>query len=140
MIGVSGTLYSFSSIYAQFQMVCSVDITSGSYLYIDLPVEFNNLNNVPINAILIFGSSTISSNTIVTNRKIQITITSTISANTVFQVQFPNLPTPLSPCTTEMSKMVVTVTPSNKLSITAASSVQGNSAPKLTFISNNLYI
>lgn len=36
--------------------------------------------------------------------------------------------------------MIVTVTPANKLSITAASSVQGNSAPKLTFVPNNLYI
>ncbi len=39
MIGVSaGSLYSFSSIYAQFQMVCNVDISSGSYLFIDLPL------------------------------------------------------------------------------------------------------
>lgn len=141
MIGVSsGTLFSFSSIYAQFQMICNVAINSGSYLFIDLPIEFDNLNNVPINTILIFGANTISSNTVVTNRKIQITMTSTIPANTVFQVQFPNLPTPLSPCTTEMSRMIVTVTPASKLSLTAASSVQGNSAPKLTFVSNNLYI
>ena len=71
MIGVSaGNLYSFSSIYAQFQMICSVNITSGSYLYIDLPLEFDNLNNVPLNVILIFGTNTISSNTVVTNRKI----------------------------------------------------------------------
>jgi len=51
-------------------MVSNVDINSGSYLFIDLPLEFNNLNNVPINAIIIFGSNTISSNTVVTNRKI----------------------------------------------------------------------
>lgn len=101
MIGVSaGSLYSFSSIYAQFQLVCNADINSGSYLFLDLPIEFNNLNNLPINAILIFGSTTISSNTLVTNRKIQISVTTTIPANTAFQVQFPNLPTPLSPCTT----------------------------------------
>ena len=141
MIGVSSSsLFSFSSIYAQFQMVCNVAITSGSYLFIDLPLQFNNLNNVPLNAILIFGANTISTNAAVINRKIQINITTTISANTVFQVQFPNLPTPLSPCTTEMSTMIVTVTPSSKLSITAASSLQGNSAPKLTFVANNLYI
>ena len=141
MIGVSSSnLFSFSSIYAQFQMVCNVAITSGSYLFIDLPIQFNNLNNVPLNAILIFGANTISTNAAVTNRKIQINITTTISANTVFQVQLPNLPTPLTPCTTEMSTMIVTVTPSSKLSITAASSLQGNSAPKLTFVANNLYI
>ena len=39
-----------------------------------------------------------------------------------------------------MSRMIVTVTPANKLSLTAASSLQGNSAPKLTFVANNLYI
>lgn len=115
-------------------------ITTGSLLFIDLPLEFNNLNNMPLNAILIFGANIISSNAAVTNRKIEITITSTIAANTVFQVHFPNLPTPLTPCTTEMSTMIVTVTPASKLSITAASSLQGNSAPKLTFIANNLYI
>ena len=141
MVGVSvGSLFSFSSIYAQFQMVCNVDISSGSYLFLDLPIQFDNLNNVPINAILIFGASTTSSNTVVTNRKIQVAITTTITANTVFQLQFPNLPTPLNPCTAEMSAMIVTVTPANKLTLTAASSVQGNSAPKLTFVANNLYI
>jgi hypothetical protein len=141
MIGVStGALFSFSSIYAQFQMVCNVAIPSNSFLFIDLPIEFDNLNNVPINAILIFGSTTLSSNTEVTNRKIQIPVTSNIPASTVFQVHFPNLPTPLSPCTTEMSRMIVTVTPANRLSLIAASSLQGNSAPKLTFVANNLYI
>lgn len=39
-----------------------------------------------------------------------------------------------------MSEMVVTVTPSTKLSISAASSVQGNSAPLLTFVRNSRYI
>lgn len=36
--------------------------------------------------------------------------------------------------------MIVTVTPSNKLSIYSASTSQGNSAPVLTFTQNNLYI
>jgi len=36
--------------------------------------------------------------------------------------------------------MIVTVTPSDKFSLTAASFVQGNSAPKLTFVATNLYI
>ena len=39
-----------------------------------------------------------------------------------------------------MSTMIVTVSPSDQLSLTAASAVQGNSAPKLTFIANSLYI
>jgi len=39
MLGVSTSgLYSFSSIYAQFQLICNVDITSGSHLFMDLPV------------------------------------------------------------------------------------------------------
>ena len=36
--------------------------------------------------------------------------------------------------------MIVTVTPADKLTMTAASVPQGNSAPKLTFVANNLYI
>jgi hypothetical protein len=39
-----------------------------------------------------------------------------------------------------MSDIIVTVTPSNKKSIYSASSVQGNSAPVLTFVPNNRYI
>jgi hypothetical protein len=39
-----------------------------------------------------------------------------------------------------MSEMIVTVTPSSKLSISSASSVQGNSAPRLTFVQNSRYI
>lgn len=39
-----------------------------------------------------------------------------------------------------MSTMIVTVTPSNKLTLTAASQIQGNSAPRLTFQLNSLYI
>ena len=141
MIGVSaGSLYSFSSLYAQFKMICNVEIPTNSHLFIDLPLEFDNLNNIGFNAIIIFGSTTISTNTVVLNRKVQITLSTTIAANTVFQVQFPNLPTPMQPCSTEMSSMIVTVTPANKLTLTAASAVQGNSAPRLTFVTNNLYI
>ena len=36
--------------------------------------------------------------------------------------------------------MIVTATPADKLTITAASGIQGNSAPRLTFVANNLYI
>lgn len=39
-----------------------------------------------------------------------------------------------------MSEMIVTVTSSTKLSIYAASSVQGNSAPRLAFVQNSKYI
>ena len=39
-----------------------------------------------------------------------------------------------------MSTMIVTVTPANKLTLTAASAVQGNSAPRLTFVANSQYI
>jgi hypothetical protein len=71
MIGVSSTnLYSFSSIYAQFQLLSNVVITSGSYLYLDLPIQFNNLNNVALNAILVYGSNIISSAAVVKNRRI----------------------------------------------------------------------
>ena len=87
-----------------------------------------------------FGSTTLSTNTVVLNRKIQVTLTALISANTVFQIQFPNLPTPMQPCTTEMSTMIVTVTPADRLTVLAASAVQGNSAPRLTFVANSNYI
>ena len=141
MVGISvSSLFAFSSLYAQFQLICNVDIPSGSYLYLDLPLEFNNLNNIAINSIIIFGSNTISKDAPVSNRKIEIEINTTIPADNSFTVQFPNLPTPLSPCSTEMSTMIVTVTPSDKLSLTAASAVQGNSAPRLTFLSNSLYV
>ena len=141
MIGVSAaSLYSFSSIYAQFQLTCSVDITAGSHIFMDLPLEFDNLNNIGFNAIIIFGATTISTNTIVLNRKVQIGVNTTIPADTLFQIQFPNLPTPMLPCSTEMSTMIVTVTPADKLTLTAASAVQGNSAPRLTFVANSLYV
>jgi len=39
-----------------------------------------------------------------------------------------------------MSDIIVTVTLSNKLSIYAASTVQGNSAPTLTYVKNNRYV
>jgi hypothetical protein len=39
-----------------------------------------------------------------------------------------------------MSQTIITVCSSTKLSIYAASEVEGNSAPKLTFISNSRYI
>jgi hypothetical protein len=71
MIGVSvSSLFSFSSIYAQFQLSCNQPITSGSYLYIDLPLEYDNLNNIGINAILIYGAAVNSSSTVVKNRRI----------------------------------------------------------------------
>lgn len=63
-----------------------------------------------------------------------------ITLKTSFTIQFPNLPTPKEPCVALMSEIIVMVTPSSKLSVYAASSVQGNSAPMLTFVKNNLYI
>jgi hypothetical protein len=39
-----------------------------------------------------------------------------------------------------MSDIIITVTPSSKLSIYSASSTQGNSAPMLTFVPNSRYI
>ena len=39
-----------------------------------------------------------------------------------------------------MSEIIVTVTPSDMLSITSASTFQGNSAPSLTFLENSRYI
>ena len=140
MVGVASNLYSFSSIYSQFQLSSTVAITSGSFLYVDLPVQFDNLNNLALNAFIVFGSNVISSSTVVRNRRIEVPITQTIPLLTQFIVSFPSLPTPKTACTAQMSDMIVTVTPSNKLSIYSASSVQGNSAPQLTFITNSLYV
>jgi hypothetical protein len=99
MIGVSSTsLYAFSSIYAQFKLLSNVAISSGSYLYIDLPIQFDNLNNLALNAILIYGSSIISSTATVRNRRIEVSITINIPLSSSFTVQFPNLPTPKSAC------------------------------------------
>jgi hypothetical protein len=121
-------------------MKCNINIPAGSYLFLDMPQEFNNLNNIPINAILLFGANTISSNTVVLNKRIQLLVSTLIPLNTMFQVQFPNLPTPISPCSTEMSEMIITVTPSDKKTLLAASQIQGNSAPRLTFQANSLYL
>lgn len=140
MVGVASNLYSFSSIYSQFQLVSTVAITTGSYLYADLPIQFDNLNNLALNAFIVFGSNVISSSTVVRNRRIEVPITQTIPLLTQFIVSFPSLPTPKTACTSQMSDMIITVTPSSKLSIYSASSVQGNSAPLLTFVTNNLYI
>lgn len=87
MVGVStSSLFSFSSLYAQFQLMSSVAISSGSYLYIDLPIEFNNLNNLPLNAIIVYGSTVISSTTVVHNRRIEILVSTNIALKTVFRV------------------------------------------------------
>lgn len=141
MIGVSGSsIYSFSSLYAQFQLSSTVAITSGSYLYIDLPVQFDNLNNIPLNVILTYGVNVISSSTVIKNRRIEIPVTINIPLQTQFSIQIPSLPTPKLPCNVQMSEIIVTITPSNKLSIYSASTVQGNSAPLLTFVKNAKYI
>jgi hypothetical protein len=141
MIGVSGTsLYAFSSIFAQFQLLSNVDITLGSYLYLDLPIQFDNLNNIGLNAIILYGANVISTPTVVKNRRIEIPISINIPLQTPFVVEFPNLPTPKLPCAAQMSDIIITITPGNKLSVYSASSVQGNSAPLLTFVKNSRYI
>ena len=141
MVGVSvSSLYSFSSLYAQFELSSTVAITSGSYLYIDLPIQFDNLNNIPLNAILTYTTNVISSSTLIKNRKIQIPLTLNIPPQTPFSIQIPSLPTPKLPCSVQMSEIIVTITPSDKLSIYSASTVQGNSAPLLTFVKNAKYI
>lgn len=141
MVGVSaGSLFAFSSIYAQFSLISSVEITAGSFLFMDLPLQFDNLNNIAISAIMVYGAAVSSSTATVRNRRIQIPISTTITLKTAFQVQFPNLPTPKSPCTVQMSDIIVTVTAANKLTVYAASAASGNSAPKLSFVKNSRYI
>jgi hypothetical protein len=141
MVGVSaGSLFAFSSIYAQFSIYCTVAVSAGSFLYVDLPIQFDNLNNIPISAILVFGAAVNSSSTVVKNRRIEVPVAVSMPLKSTFMLQFPNLPTPKSPCVVQMSEMIVTITPANKLSVYAASAVQGNSAPKLTFVMNSRYI
>ena len=71
MLGISPTgLYSFSSIYAKFELDCNVQISTGSRMFFDLPVEFDNFNNIGFNAMIIYSSSTISVSTTITNRRI----------------------------------------------------------------------
>lgn len=71
MVGVSASnQYSFSSIYAQFKLTCNVAITSSSYLNLDFPNEFDNLNNIALNIIISFSSSTLTTVSTVTNRRI----------------------------------------------------------------------
>lgn len=70
MINSSPTNYAFSSIYAQLSLICSVSLTEGSYLYLDFPIEFDNLNNVPLNVILQYGSSFVSISANVKNRRV----------------------------------------------------------------------
>ena len=99
MVGVSASsLYAFSSIYAQFKLLSNVAISSGSYLYIDLPIQFDNLNNLALNAILLYSTSIISSTATVKNRRIDVAITINIPISSSFMIQFPNLPTPKSAC------------------------------------------
>jgi hypothetical protein len=87
MVGVTGsTLYSFSSVYAQFKLQTNVAITAGSYLYIDLPIQFDNLNNVGLNVILTYLTNVISSATVVKNRRIEIPITISIALQASFIV------------------------------------------------------
>lgn len=77
-------MFAFSSLYAQFKLKCSVEILSSNFIFMDLPIEFDNLNNIAINAILLFGANTISSNTAVLNRRIELQVSVTIPANTEF--------------------------------------------------------
>jgi len=141
MVGVSASsLYSFSSIYAEFKLISTATITSGSYLYLDLPQQFDNLNNIPVNAILLFGPAVSSSTASVQNRRIQILVGVNIPANSQFSIQIPDLPTPKEPCQVDMSEIIVTVTPTNSSNIYAASNAMGNSAPALTFVTNSLYV
>jgi len=71
MLGISPTgLFSFSSIYAKFELDCNVPITTGSKMFFDLPLEFDNFNNIGFNAMIIYSTSTISINTAIVNRRI----------------------------------------------------------------------
>ena len=68
------------------------------------------------------------------------TIPSLLAANTQFIIEFPSLPTPKIAGSVKMSDMIGFVTPSDKKSILAASSISGNSAPILTFSADPRYL
>ena len=87
MIGINpASLYAFSSLYAKFQMKSSVALSSGSYIYLDLPIQFDNLNNIALNAILDLGGTLYSSSTSVANRRIEYPLTVNITAATSFTI------------------------------------------------------
>lgn len=76
----------------------------------------------------------------VTDRTLEISMTSAVATTTQFLIEFPSLPTPKVGCSVKMSQTIAYVTTSNKKSIYAASSIAGNSAPILTFTPDPRYI
>jgi hypothetical protein len=61
---------------------CNIAITSGQYLYIVFPQEFNNFNNKPLNVILKTTSVLGTLNAPVLDRRIEILLPADISLNT----------------------------------------------------------
>lgn len=131
----------FSSIYAITSFTCNVAIPSGSYLYLIFPYEFDNFNNNNINIILkVAGAVVFSASSGVVDRTLEIAMTTGVAANTAFDIEFPSLPTPKVAGSVKMSEMIGFITPSNKKSILAASTMAGNSAPILTFTADPRYL
>ena len=73
----------FSSIFTKLFVEANVDITAGSFLYLIFPYAFNNFNNQPISIVLKVSSVVIfSASATVTDRTLEIEMTSLINANT----------------------------------------------------------
>ena len=69
-----------------FVLKCNVDLSSGDYLYLVFPAEFNNFNNKPLNVILRTTGIIGTMNAPVVDRRVEILLTANIVANTLLRV------------------------------------------------------
>ena len=135
-------LPTFSSLVTTMTLKCNTDIPAGSFLFLIFPTNFDNFNNNPIDAIIKNSGNTVlsSGQMSVIDRKVEIPITTLITANSLFKIEFPSLPTPKIAGPVYMSEITGFLTPADMLSIFAATSTSGNSAPILTFTADDRYI
>ena len=118
----SSNLEIYQSTFCTIDVISSIAIPTGSWIYITFPKEFNNFNNIPVVVQTQYGIGNyeVSTSSEVINTRIGYQLnTLSLPANTVFQVMITSLLTPIVAATISMNSMKIMVAASDKLSTIA---------------------
>ena len=133
----------YQTTFFTINVVCSVSIPSGSWIFITFPQLFDNFNNIPMVVQTQYGvgSYEVSTSSQVINTRVGYQLNSlTIPANTQFQIMITSLLTPKTATSVDMNSMKVLVAASDRISTIATSLQSRNELGSLTFIPNTLHL
>lgn len=122
-------------------MISTIAISNGQYIYIILPEEFDNLQDIDLNVEVLQQLVSKTYVAEVVNRRLGLQLVGqTITANLNFAIRIASLPTPKTPNTHNPNKIIVYVASTNRDKTLGRTMEVHNRAMVLNFVAASLHI